>query len=373
MLNARDTRLLERLVERVSSNTSDESAGMIAEDADDFLSPERHARERERLFLRTPQVIGFAGEVREPGSYLSTEVMGTPVLVTRDEHGSLHAFVNACAHRGARVAEGCGRRSTLTCRFHGWSYALDGSLRGQPQADCFDVHKPDCALARLPVSDRAGLLVVGLSPGMQPAVDAHLAGMEEELAGLKLEHAETLDTRRYELATNWKLAAAVSYESYHFATLHRDTVATMFSASAVHDFFGRHSRWCFAPKSIADLAALDRAAWPSRLPAVLSHQIFPGTVVIVTWEMGQILRSEPGPTPGSCVVHAHSAALAAEDRDQLRANVELGMRAFETEDMPAATQTCAGLRARGGRFYVGRNEPVLRFWCEHWRRAADAP
>jgi phenylpropionate dioxygenase-like ring-hydroxylating dioxygenase large terminal subunit len=370
-MNPVSARLLERLVERIATGTSDEPGGMLTEDAADFLSPERHAKERQRLFLDAPQVVGFAGELREPGSYLATEVMGTPVLVTRDAGGGLHAMVNACSHRGARVATGHGKRTTFSCRFHGWTYALDGTLRGRPRAECFDVAPERCALPRLAVSDRAGLIVVGLRPELQAAVDAHLADMAGELAGLRLEKAETLDSRRYEVSANWKLVAAASYESYHFATLHRDTVATMFAANAVCDFFDRHSRWCFGLKSLAGLAGQDRATWPEAMPAVLSHQFFPGTVVIVTWEMAQILRSEPGPTPDTCVVHAHAVALDPADREQLRANYELGLRAFETEDLPATVETHQGLRSTGRPFHVGSNEPVLRFWCEQWRRAIE--
>ena len=369
MRNTRNDELLGRLVQRMASGTSDDADAMLTEDAVDFLSPERHARERERMFLRTPQVVGVSGELREPGSYLTSDVMGTPVLVTRDHGGRLHAFVNSCAHRGARVATGHGRRDTLSCRFHGWSYALDGTLRGRPRGECFSVAPEHCGLPRLPVSDRSGLIVVGLAQTTQAEVDAHLEDIAAQLGGLRLETARTLDSRRYELEANWKLVAAVSYESYHFATLHRDTVATMFEANTICDFFGRHSRWLFGLKSARELAGTDRAAWPEAMPAVLSHQVFPGTVVIVTWEMAQILRSEPGPTPDRCVVHAHAVSLGDADPESLRANYELGLRAFETEDMPAAVEATHGLRSAPRPFYVGRNEPVLRFWCEQWRRA----
>ena len=82
------------------------------------------------FFFDTPQVIGFAGEIQAPGSYLATEVMGIPVLLTRDELGTLRAFINACAHKGAKVADGRGARLKLTCKFHGWTYGLDGGLSG---------------------------------------------------------------------------------------------------------------------------------------------------------------------------------------------------------------------------------------------------
>jgi len=370
MQNERMHPLLQRLVDRMHTGTADEVAGMRTEDVDDFLSPRRAERERRQFFLETPQIVGFAGELREPGSYLTAEAMGVPVVVTRDAAGKLHAMVNACAHRGARVASGSGRRTTLSCRFHGWSYALDGSLRGRPRDECFSVAAGDCSLTRLPVSDASGLVVVGLSPDVpQSAVDSHVAEIGHELSGLGLDRAETLHSRRFDVNANWKLVSALSYESYHFATLHRDTVATMFAPSAVYDLFGRHSRWSFALKGTERLKDQERSRWPEALPGVLSYQLFPGTVVIVTWEIGQLIRTEPGPTPDTSVVHYHGVVLDAARREELRANYELGLKAFETEDLPAAVECHQGLRAGRREFFVGGNEPVLQFWCEQWRAA----
>ena len=69
------------------------------------------------------------------------------------------------------------------------------------------------------------------------------------------------------------------------------------------------------------------------------------------------------------MVHAHAVALGDADPESLRENYELGLRAFETEDMPAAVEATQGLRSAPRAFYVGRNEPVVRFWCEQWRQA----
>jgi len=385
--------LVRRIAERISSGTTDVAPAPYAEDVADFLSPARFERERRKLFLETPQVVGFAGEVAAPSSYLAVESMGIPIVVTRDHEGRLHAFVNACAHRGARVARGhgvaAGRR--LRCGFHGWTFGLDGKLASRPSDACFERATPADALTALPVSDRGGLLVVGLTPEVpQARVDAHLDGIAGELGGLGLERAMTLDSRRYDVAASWKLVSLLSCESYHFATLHRDTVATMFAPNAIADFFGRHSRWAFALKGTEREAAAsppaadrvrseaeaglesDGASALELFPGALSHQIFPGTIVITTWEIAQLIRSEPGPTPGSAVIHYSGVYFDESKREALRENYALGLKAFETEDLPAALETHQGLAAGRARLFAGTNEPVVQFWLRQWRDGADA-
>ena len=99
-----------------------------------FSDPDVYAREQERLF-RGPvwNYVGLEAEVAEPGDFKSTFVGDTPVVVTRDEEGGLHAFVNRCAHRGALVCrEPTGNRATHTCIYHQWSYDLKGDLIGVP-------------------------------------------------------------------------------------------------------------------------------------------------------------------------------------------------------------------------------------------------
>src|SRR5438067_11696625 len=92
-------------------------------------------RERRRIFARSWQYGGRAAQVAQPGSYLATDAGGIPVLVTRDRDGALHAFLNVCRHRGAVLTDGCGERATIQCRYHAWTYELDGSLRTAPRSE----------------------------------------------------------------------------------------------------------------------------------------------------------------------------------------------------------------------------------------------
>ena len=67
-------------------------------------------------------------ELVERGSFLTTRAGHVPIVVVRDRDGVLRGFVNVCRHRGHEVTTGCGRRQTLQCPYHAWTYGLDGKL-----------------------------------------------------------------------------------------------------------------------------------------------------------------------------------------------------------------------------------------------------
>ena len=100
-----------------------------------FVTDERTwRREQERIFSRSWLLAGHASELEEPGSYLLHEIGNESVIVVRDTDGQVRAHHNLCRHRGSRLCTGPrGQlRGALTCPYHGWTYALDGTLRAAP-------------------------------------------------------------------------------------------------------------------------------------------------------------------------------------------------------------------------------------------------
>ena len=91
--------------------------------------------EQERIFRRFWQYVGHTGDVAEAGSFAATRVGDVPVVLVRDDEGTLRAFVNICRHRGSIVCEGSGRRATLQCPYHAWTYGLDGRLIAAPRSE----------------------------------------------------------------------------------------------------------------------------------------------------------------------------------------------------------------------------------------------
>ena len=178
-------------------------------------------RERARIFARSWQYGGRAELVAEPGSFLTADAGGVPILVTRDTDGELRAFVNVCRHRGAVLTEGCGTRNTIQCHYHAWTYELDGSLRNAPRSDRepgFD--KEDWSLVPASVGTWGPFLFVNPSADAGPLAD-HL-GELPEILGRDLNLDELVFHSRVEFGANanWKIVVENFLECYHCPTAH---------------------------------------------------------------------------------------------------------------------------------------------------------
>ena len=368
------TELNRRLLHNLQAGGTDTEARTGAVAGARFTDPAILAREREALFLRTPQPVAFSGEIPEPGSYLALDVLDVPVLLSRDDQGALHAFINACAHRGAQVASGSGTARSHVCPFHGWSYRPDGQLRGRPGNEHFDTAPEQHALAPLPVSERHGVVVVGIADSIpQAEVDCALDEIGDELAAYGFDGYRGLERRTLPVDANWKLVNDLSLESYHFRTLHRDSVAEVLAPNAVVDTFGRHSRWAFPLQTITELAALDEARWPAKLQGSVTYTLYPGVMLIANALGAQMIRAEPGDRPEVSRVTYVGVHAPDCDRDAAHRAYRFGGDVFANEDLPAARDCQRGIAARGGDFPLGRNEPLLQFWHALWEAAVREP
>ena len=100
-----------------------------------YTDPDVLRAEQEHVFRRCWQYVARADQLSQPGQFVATRAGDVPVLVVRGRDEELRAFLNVCRHRGSLVCEGEGRRETLQCPYHAWTYDLDGSLRSAPRTD----------------------------------------------------------------------------------------------------------------------------------------------------------------------------------------------------------------------------------------------
>jgi len=372
MSRATSTVLHRRLLDHLRNKTTDRSADEARVPAAAFTCPDTFARERHALFQQTPQPVAFAGEIPDPCSFLALRVLNTPVLLVRDEEGTLRAFINACAHRAAPMAAGSGEARSLVCPFHGWAYHLDGTLRGRPEDDSFSTPASDCVLTQLPVSERCGVVTLSLDPAMlQSTVDDSLAGIGDELETAGFENCRPLERRHHTVAANWKLVNDLSLESYHFKTLHRDSVAQVLYANAIVDTFGRHSRWAFPLQTIETLADIPEADWPEAVQGSLTYTLYPGVMFLVNAFGAQMIRAEPGGRPGEALVTYAGVHWTDCDAGAARQAYEFGGDVFAQEDLPMAEECQRGLAAGQRDLLLGRNEPLLQFWHRLWHEAVS--
>src|SRR5439155_23527967 len=98
-----------------------------------FVSLEIFAEELQKIFATKWVLVGHQSQLAEPGDYFLTEVAGESLIVAKNQRSTIRAFYNVCRHRGARVcAEQNGHAAAIQCRYHAWTYALDGRLLGAP-------------------------------------------------------------------------------------------------------------------------------------------------------------------------------------------------------------------------------------------------
>src|ERR1700757_1193584 len=116
-----------------------------------YSDPDIYAFELERIFPRAWQYAGPIDSLSRPGDHVVCRVGHVPIVVTRDGHGELRAFINVCRHRAYPVAVEDGNRTTLQCRYHAWTYDLDGSLRKAPRSEHEEVFDKS-ELCLLPVA-----------------------------------------------------------------------------------------------------------------------------------------------------------------------------------------------------------------------------
>ena len=367
--------LVRRMYENWANKTLDQVSAPMTEPATVFTDEARFQKELDVFFRRGSHVIGWTGELPAPGTFITKNVAGHPVLVTRADDGVLRAFRNACTHRGAQVAEGCGTARRLTCPYHAWSYDLDGSLAGQPDAHAFEqIDKMTLGLQPLPIADVAGLIAVGLSDDADPA--AAFADMEPELRWCGYDTHEVVCHHSWTLNANWKIAFDVNLETYHVNYLHRETLFDLVLHHPIYDTFGRHGRWGFPTTGIEKLAGLPEDQWPDPAPISVVHTLFPSVVLLETPVSCQMFRVYPGRRVGECTVDLTEASVRPcrtdEERAARKAGADFAALVVGKEDFPAAEQCQRGAEIGLRNFVFGKNEPMVQHWHRTWQAALDA-
>jgi choline monooxygenase len=178
--------------------------------------------EQERVFRRTWQYAARADQVAEPGSFCTADAGGTPIVIVRDQEGTLRGFVNVCRHRGSLVCEGEGRRETLQCPYHAWTYNLDGALRSAPRSDREPGFDKESLGLRPVLVDTWGPFVF-VNPDIEGSRLAETLGELPDVvaaSGLDLDGLRFLERSTSEYEANWKVCCENYLECYHCQVAH---------------------------------------------------------------------------------------------------------------------------------------------------------
>jgi len=163
--------------------------------------------EQQSVFAKSWQAVGRADQVRDKGNFFTADLAGEPIVVARGEDGELRAFYNVCRHHAAAVvteAQGCAKQ--FRCPYHGWTYGVDGALKGMVEFEgvCnFDRGKN--GLVPVKVDTWENFVFVNLD-GRAEALQEFLGVVTGLVAPLQLgRKMKYFDRRLYTLRCNWKV------------------------------------------------------------------------------------------------------------------------------------------------------------------------
>ena len=187
-----------------------------------YVEPEFLTLESEKIFYKTWQPVGRVEDVLRTGDYFSCDVLDQPLVVVRNRAGELRAFYNVCQHRAAVVAQGRGNRRSLQCKYHGWTYDLDGRLLRAPEFEGVNNWNPqDVCLHPVSVQAWGPWVFVNLDTSATPMSETY-GNIEREIsaAGFNLRQMRMVERREYLIDCNWKVYVDNYLEGYHLPIAH---------------------------------------------------------------------------------------------------------------------------------------------------------
>lgn len=369
-----------RLIGHIDSRTTDLADALFRNRTVNYSCRERAALERDKLFRRLPIFMGLSTRLPKPGDYLTEDVAGMPVLLTRGADGQVRAFANICRHRGAPVASGCGNARAFTCPYHGWTYDSAGKLLGTTDKVGFaGLDTATHGLVPLPAAEKHGLLYIRAQPGGEAIdIDAVLGPIAGDLAALKPETYPLYSTDKVTPRINWKFAIDTFLEGYHIPHLHRKTIAPYFIGNVgVFKSGGLNGRLSVPKTTIESQRAVPETERDYLRHVVSIYQLFPNALLIWQLDHIEIWRAFPDrDDPSRCEVEMtiYKPADSTRPESYWEKNRDIAIRTVMEEDFPLGERMQIGFESGATEEVIyGRNEPLLVHFHRSIRNALGVP
>ena len=283
---AEDVEVIRRILAHIDAGTTDEGEAW-REPVENYLAPGRFISELEML-RSFPSVYLPSAAIPQAGDHIERACFGVPLFAVRGHDGRARVFRNACRHRGLALVEGRGCAHALVCRYHGWTYRLDGALSHVPHADAFpDLDVATRGLVEVHSREVDGLIVIG--PLQTPATETQRQVADAAMTALsdgsawcdKLLPAERLvyvdSTAR---PMNWKVLVEQFLEGYHIRSTHKGTFYPIqYDDLNVVETFGPNTRIAFPYQNIERLRDRPESSWTIDRRATFVYHLFPNVML----------------------------------------------------------------------------------------------
>lgn len=360
--------MLERLRIHLANGTTDLSPYSLEVPASHYVSEEQAALEVKVMFRQRPLLVALTPQIPNQGDYLTHEVVNTSLLIVRDKYGLARAYINACRHRGARIAEGKGSKSSFSCPFHAWNWGLDGKIIARPNShDGFSAGDDRYdQLAEVSCFETDGLIFVLLEgDDIESKVYELLGGALTDIANYNIEETQYIDSRTIELQCNYKFFIDGFAETYHIAPLHKNTISPYYySTSTLTEQMGEVVHLVSPRKTIEKEFQKPEAEQGAILPYCTTEYLLAPNVLL-THQVDHIQFWTVYPVEGAnrCRVELNVFWPNPMDEDAKRKaklNVDLVWQVTTDEDFPQSVSIHSNLVSGAlPNLIFGRNEPAL--------------
>ncbi len=323
-----------------------------------YISPEIHEFERQTIFAGTWQYVGHVSQAKLPGDYLLATVADNPLIIVRDHEQQLRAFYNVCRHRGGPLATENGHCKVLQCQYHGWTYLLDGSLRGVPEFDRVELFdKKDYGLVPVELDVWQDLVFVTLTPPSEPL--AHLfEGIVDRIAPLSLQNKKFAKRVIYDIDCNWKVYIDNYLEGYHLPYVHPELCTLLDYYQYVTETCGHYSLQYSPFKEGDNLYKADDGR-------AFYYLVFPNlTLNILPGRLQTNIILPTGPEQCRVIFDYFYDDITSAAAKHIMAEDEAYSNKVQQEDIDICEHVQKGLRSRAydrGRFSVKCEQGVYHF------------
>ena len=258
-----------------------------------LISQESFDQERTGIFGRAWMLAAHAADLPAPGDFVerSFDVPKASVIVVRGDDGVIRAFHNICRHRGNQLVDAgsAGNRKRFACSFHGWSFDLQGALRGVTDEGQFvGLDKSSLGLPPVHCAEWNGLVFLNFAGVPDTTLPEWLGEMESGY-GDYFQSQHRLSSHRFEIESNWNLAVNAFTEGYHTLYIHRHTAGDYQGGASnpqrhrpFMQFMQRHTRYSAPANPDHKLAPAEEISyrWGRRLlpAACFQNETLPAAV-----------------------------------------------------------------------------------------------
>jgi choline monooxygenase len=188
-----------------------------------YTDPRVAHLELQSVFSRNWQAVGRLAQLEKPGDYLTASVANEPIVVVRGRDGKLRAFYNVCRHHAMTVMnEPCGHAEHMRCPYHGWTYNLEGELRGMTEFEGVkNFERADNGLVPVRVEPWENFVFVNLDPSA-PSLHDFLGSLVKLVKPLGFGQLKFVERRSYIQNCNWKVYVDNFLDGgYHVPHMHK--------------------------------------------------------------------------------------------------------------------------------------------------------